>query len=552
VIPARVGRALRATLLVHGLWAGLLPAQDSAPAVSAGLPVLLGADTVMMLYAPAPPYTLAQRAREVTLRIEQVAESGDLPPPRLHLAPDPTGIVLMADSVALVRVFDGDATAAGMSTDSLALRWMESLRASLERRTLAGRARALALGSAKLLAVTLAFVVFVVLVLRLHRRMVRGLEAWTTDPGLSAELQKAKLISPQQVSRATLAGLRLLRTAVIGLLAYGWLVAAFSAFSWTRPLAARIAHFVLDPLLAMGRGVVAYLPSLFFIIVAVVLLRLALRGIRAAFRGIESGALALAGFPAEWADPTYKIVRTLVIAFGFILIFPYLPGSGSDAFRAISLFAGALFSLGSSGAVANIVAGTVIVYTRAFRVGDFVRIGETHGMVLERSLLVTRIRTMENVEVSIPSSAVLGAHVQNFSAMAREGGLLVRTRVTIGYDVPWRQVHELLLAAARGTEGVLAQPAPYVVQESLNDYYPTYCLGVYTDRPCGMALSQLQGRLHANIQDRFFAAGVEIMSPAVTAVRDGNGAAMPREYLPPDYRAPGWRVGSLDGSSPRA
>ncbi|HEX5819696.1 MAG TPA: mechanosensitive ion channel domain-containing protein [Gemmatimonadales bacterium] len=539
-MPRRILRATGAAMLALGAVSTSLVAQDTARATAAGLPVRLGDDTVLTVHQVVPPYTLAQRAREVERRIEEVAGDGAAPLPTLRIAPDTGATIIMADGVALVRVFDGDAAAAGVSRDSLASRWVASLRASLERRTLAGRARALMLGAGKLLAATLAFALLAMLVLRVERRMARKLETWSVDPTISAELQKAKLISPQQVVGAALFALRLLRTVGIALLAYAWLVAAFGAFAWTRPLAGRIAHFVLDPVVGMARALVAYLPSFFFIIVAVVVLRLALRGIHGVFRAIEHGAVTLASFPPEWADPTYKIVRTLVIAFGFILIFPYLPGAGSDAFKAISLFAGALFSLGSSGAVANIVAGAVIVYTRAFRVGDFVRIGETQGMVLERSLLVTRIRTMENVEVSIPSSTVLGAHVHNFSVMASQGGLLLRTRVTIGYDAPWRQVHDLLLSAARCTEGVLAEPAPYVVQEALNDYYPTYCLGVYTDRPGGMDMSRLQSRLHANIQDAFFQAGVEILSPAFTAVRDGNRTAMPSEYLPKGYRAPGW------------
>jgi small-conductance mechanosensitive channel len=540
-------RALGAALVSLAIGAASLAAQDTVRAEPAGLPVLLGADTVLTIYQDVPPYTLTQRAREVESRIEAMAGDGTAPAPALRIASDTGATVITADGVALVRVLDGDAAAAGVSRDSLAARWVASLRASLERRTLAGRMRALLAGAAIMLAATLGFGLLGMLILRGERRLVRGLQAWLVDPAISAELRKAKLISPQQVGGAAVILLRLLRTVSLVLLGYAWLVIAFGAFPWTRPLAGRIAHFVLDPVVAMAGGVLAYLPSLFFIVVAVVLLRLALRGIRGVFRAIGSGTVTLASFPAEWADPTYTIVRALVVAFGFILVFPYLPGAGSDAFRAISLFAGALFSLGSSGAVANMVAGAVIVYTRAFRVGDFVRIGETQGMVLERSLLVTRIRTMENVEVSIPSSAVLGAHVHNFSAMAQQGGLLLRTRVTIGYDAPWRQVHELLLAAARGTEGVLADPAPYVVQEALNDYYPTYCLGFYTDRPGGMDISQLQSRLHANIQDAFFQAGVEILSPAFTAVRDGNRTAMPAEYLPPGYRSPGWHVETRRG-----
>jgi small-conductance mechanosensitive channel len=385
------------------------------------------------------------------------------------------------------------------------------------------------------------------LVLRVEDRVEALLRSWAEARLDQSQLAKARLITPGQIANVVLSVTGLVRLLALLTLAYLWLVAVFGAFEWTRPLAGRIVRFVTEPIIALTRGVVAYLPSLFFILVVLAALRMVVRAIHVVFRGIEQGTLQLRSFPAEWADPTYKIVRALVFAFGFILIFPYLPGAGSEAFKGISLFAGALFSLGSTGAVANIVAGAVIVYTRAFRVGDFVRIGETEGMVIERSLLVTRIRSTTNIEVSIPSATVLNAHVQNFSAMAQQGGLIVQSRVTIGYDAPWRKVHELLLTAAGRTEGVLASPAPFVVQEALNDYYPTYCLNAYTEHATGMEVFRLRSRLNEAIQDAFFEGGVEILSPAFTAIRDGNRTAMPPQYLPPDYRAPGWKVEREDG-----
>jgi small-conductance mechanosensitive channel len=380
--------------------------------------------------------------------------------------------------------------------------------------------------------------------LRLLGRAERALRAWSARRMRGLDLVRARLVAPGQVLAAAVTLARLLRLLALVTITYLWLVAVLGAFAWTAPMAGRVLRYATTPVVNMARAVVDYLPSLIFIVVVVAVLRMVLRFVRLFFRAIEQGSIELEKFPAEWGDPTYKIVRALVVVFGLILIFPYLPGAGSDAFKAISLFAGALFSLGSSGAVANIVAGSVITYTRAFKVGDFVRIGESEGMVVERSLLVTRIRTTSNVDVSIPSATVLATHVQNFSAMAQQGGLVIQSRVTIGYDAPWRTVHELLLRAAARTEGVLAEPAPFVVQESLNDYYPVYCLNVYTDRATGMEVFRLRSRLNEHIQDSFFEGGVEILSPAYTSLRDGNRTAMPATYLPKDYDAPGFKVSS--------
>ena len=227
----------------------------------------------------------------------------------------------------------------------------------------------------------------------------------------------------------------------------------------------------------------------------------------------------------EWAEPTYKIVRFLLLAATTIIIFPYLPGSSSPAFKGISIFLGVLFSLGSTSAVANIVAGIILTYMRAFRLGDRVQIADTVGDVIEISLLVTRIRTIKNVEITIANSMVLSSHFVNFSGSLHEDGLILHTTVTIGYDTPWRQVHELLISAAQATDGIVDHPKPFVLQTALDDFYAHYQINAYTRRASEM--SSIYSRMHQNIQDKFYEAGVEIMSPHYSTLRDGNRIAGP-------------------------
>jgi small-conductance mechanosensitive channel len=225
------------------------------------------------------------------------------------------------------------------------------------------------------------------------------------------------------------------------------------------------------------------------------------------------------------------------------MIFPYLPGSDSPAFQGVSIFLGVLFSLGSTSAIANIIAGLVITYMRPFTIGDRVRIAETEGDIIEKNLLVTRIRTVKNVDITIPNAMVLGSHITNFSSSAQDRGLILHTSVTIGYDAPWRKVHELLLGAALRTEHVMKDPAPFVLQKSLGDFYVSYELNALTDQPNMMV--RIYSDLHQNIQDTFNEAGVEIMSPHYGAMRDGNQMAIPNEYLPPAYHAPSFRLHPL-------
>ena len=245
-------------------------------------------------------------------------------------------------------------------------------------------------------------------------------------------------------------------------------------------------------------------------------------------------------------QPTYKIVRFMVLAFVLVVIWPFLPGTGSEAGKGVSLFLGALFTLGSSSAVANMVAGTVLTYTRAFRIGDRIQLGDTVGDVIEKTLLVTRVRTIKNVEITVPNALVLSGHIINYSAVAKKGGLILHTTVTIGYDAPWRKVHELLVAAARATENVLETPAPFVLQTSLDDFFVSYQLNAYTDQAAVMA--RTYSDLHQNIQEKFSGGGVEIMSPHYAALRDGNRTAIPTDHLPAGYAPPPFRVARDQGT----
>jgi small-conductance mechanosensitive channel len=251
---------------------------------------------------------------------------------------------------------------------------------------------------------------------------------------------------------------------------------------------------------------------------------------------------SIPGFYPEWAEPTYRLLTYLVFALSAAIIFPYLPGSSSPSFQAVSLFLGALVSLGATAAVSNIVAGFILVYTRAFRVGDRVSIADAVGIVEEKMLLVTRIRTFENVLVTIPNATLLNSNITNYSALLRDSQapLMLPATISLGYEVPWRKVHETLIAAALATPDVLSDPPPFVLQTALNDFYISYELKVFICKPEDIPL--ICSALHQNIQDKCNQAGIEICSPHYSALRDGNHSTIPAQYLPKDYQAPGFHV----------
>jgi len=242
-----------------------------------------------------------------------------------------------------------------------------------------------------------------------------------------------------------------------------------------------------------------------------------LRGIRFFFKEIERKRIRINGFYAEWARPTFNLVRLVVIAFSVVVAFPYIPGSSSGAFKGVTLFMGLLVSLGSGSAMANIVSGIILIYMRPFSVGDRIRIGEAFGDVVDRNLLTTRIRTPKNERVTIPNTNILSGQIINYTSKARTKELIIYTSITIGYDTPWREVHALLIDAAVRTENILQDPEPYVLQIDLNDFYVEYQINGYTDMP--RATPTTYSDLRQNIQDCFNEAGREILSPHYRMLR---------------------------------
>jgi small-conductance mechanosensitive channel len=353
-------------------------------------------------------------------------------------------------------------------------------------------------------------------------------------------LTRTPLLSSAAVAESIRGAAALLALAVGFALLYAYLQFVLSLFPWTRGIADLMVSSATGIVTDLLSGLFGYLPDLFSIVVIVFIARLLLRGLRGMFDQVGSGRIALGSFYPEWAAPTYSLVRFLVIAVAAVMVFPYLPGSGSEGFKGISVFLGLLVSLGAASAIANVIAGIVITYMRPFRVGERVKIADAVGDVIGKDLFVVRLRTVKNVDITIPNSLVLANHIVNFSSSAATRGLVLHTKVTIGYDVPWRKVHELMIGAARRVEGILESPPPYVLQTSLDDFSVSYELNACTDRPSEMAT--LYSRLHGEVLDAFNAAGVEIMSPAYTAVRDGNRATIPDEHLPKDYRPPAFNV----------
>jgi small-conductance mechanosensitive channel len=359
-------------------------------------------------------------------------------------------------------------------------------------------------------------------------RWRKGIHRWidADDRGIgSVTFQDQEIFTERQIARALHKGVNYAWVVVRILLVLLWMNLVFAQFDWSREVALYVFSFVGDLLGQIVRSIVDYLPNLAIIVVVIALARLVLYMVFSFFEGVRLERISIPGFYPDWARTSYGLAKVMLIAITLVIIFPYLPGSSSPAFQGLSIFFGLLVSLGSTSVVANIMAGIVITYTRAFKIGDRVRIADTEGDVIERSAFVTRVCTPKNEEVAIPNAMVMNDHIVNFSAQAREAGVLLHTTVTIGYDVPWPKVHELLCGAAHRTADVLDDPDPFVLQTSLDDNYVAYELNAYIRKP--NSKQRIASDMHANIQDAFRDAGIEILSPHYRANRDGSNLALP-------------------------
>jgi small-conductance mechanosensitive channel len=226
---------------------------------------------------------------------------------------------------------------------------------------------------------------------------------------------------------------------------------------------------LLSELARFGSGVLEALPGLAFVALIFVVTRWVVRGVRSVFRAIGEGRLQVSVFDDTTAAPTGRLLSAVIWLFALVAAYPYLPGSGSEAFKGIGVFVGLMLSIGAPGIVNQAVSGLMLMYTRALRTGEFVQIGDVEGTVESVGFLTTRLQTLRKEQINLPNSLVSSNVTRNYSRLSGEDGLRVATSVTIGYDVPWRQVEAMVVMAARRVEEVNPMLAPRVLQTGLRD-----------------------------------------------------------------------------------
>ena len=497
-------------------------------------------DTLFLVHTKLGSFSARERSDAISRRIKKLPDYPDFSSDSLKVVEAETTFDVTYGEDIVMSVSQNDALWEDSTQFELAKTYKEKIGAAVTKYKAETSVWTI------LLEIGLALLVLVVIwfllkyIAKLFRWSAKKIEAQENKRIKGIRLKDYTLFDAKRQVSALLFVNKALKWFVMLLAIYIALPILFGIFPWTRNFADTLFGYVLDPLKSILLSIWNYLPNLITIIVIVLVFRYVLKGIRFLKEEIAKGNLKINGFYPDWANPTYQIVRVLVIAFMIVAIWNYIPGSDSPVFQGISVFLGFLFTFGSAGSLSNIIAGLVLTYMRLFKIGDRVKIGEVFGDVIEKSSLVTRVRTIKNEIISIPNSTVMSSHTINYSSDAPEKGLIIHSTVTIGYDVPWKEMHEALIEAATRTELVLPDPAPFVLQTSLEDFYVAYQINAYIREANKQAT--IYSNLHQNIQDVCNERGIEILSPHYRATRDGNMSTIPSDYLPKDYEAPSFRV----------
>lgn len=470
------------------------------------------------------------RAQQATRRIKEIAADRSIDVDEIVLSePDPNATGIFLNDRSITFVTEGEAQEIGFSRQGIAQERLQIIQEAIIRYRRDREPLRLLKNAGIATLYSLIAAILLWLEDRVFRKLHSSLERLRESGTLSLRLGSGELIPADQVYPLTsqlLRGSRLILTLILLLIC---LPRVLSLFPWTRQYGAQILSSTQSTILTGLNGFLDYLPDLFLILIILFLSQSAIRLNHFLFRQIGAGHITLHGFYREWAIPTDKLMTVLLIALTVTLLIPLLPGFNSDAFRGVSLFFGFLVSLGSTAVVANVVAGVVLIYSRAFEVGDLIQINQTVGFVVEKTLLVTRLRTIKNVFVTLPNAMVLSGEISNYSIAVKEvkQPLIIDVSITLGYDLPWRKVHKALLKAASLTSGVADNPSPFVLQTALNDFYVSYELNVYLSE--GARIPEVKSKLNQMIQDCCVEFGIEIMSPHYLALRDGNEITIPKD-----------------------
>lgn len=482
-----------------------------------GRPIVFEKDTLYYLYTSYGPYDIDTRVKYIENKLKELYNDPSFAADSIKIKPNGDYLSVMYNEKIITRVTMVDALWENSSQTELAQRYANVIKNTIVKYKEQNSLKSILIRLAELLLVL--FIAFV-LVWAINRlfNFLKKITLNSEHRSLTGiRIRNYEFIKKRGIVKALVKLLAILRIIFLLFLLITIIPLIFDIFPSTQYLSKIIVQWISEPIKNVGIAIIGYLPHLFYIVIIVVITRYVLKILRFFALEIERGILKIKGFHPEWAHTTYVLARMMLWVLALVIMFPHLPGSDSDAFKGISVFLGVLISLGSSSAISNAIAGIVISYMRPFQVGDWIKSGEIIGAVIEKNALVTRLKTINNEDITIPNSAILSGATMNFTSIGKEIGLALNVQVKVRYDYSDNLVEELLIEAALKTNGISPKPHPYIFQMSLNELNAIYELNAYTFHPENMYF--IKSDLTKNIQSTFRQANVEIFSTQYVEIK---------------------------------
>ena len=482
-----------------------------------GRPIVFEKDTLYYLYTSYGPYDIDTRVKYVEEKLKELYNDPYFVADSIKIKPAGDYLSVMYNDKTITGISMVDALWENSSQTELAQRYANIIKNTIVKYKEQNSLKSVLIRLAELLLVL--FIAFI-LVWAINR-LFDFLKKITLNSEhrflTSIHIRNYDFIKKPGIVKALVKLLAILRIVFLLFLLITIIPLIFDIFPSTQYLSKIIVQWISEPIKNVGIAIIGYLPHLFYIVIIAVITRYVLKILRFFALEIERGILKIKGFHPEWAHTTYVLARMMLWVLALVIMFPHLPGSDSDAFKGISVFLGVLISLGSSSAISNAIAGIVISYMRPFQVGDWIKSGEIIGAVIEKNALVTRLKTINNEDITIPNSAILSGATMNFTSIGKEIGLALNVQVKVRYDYSDNLVEELLIEAALKTNGISPRPHPYIFQISLSELNAVYELNAYTFHPENMYF--IKSDLTKNIQSTFRQANIEIFSTQYVEIR---------------------------------
>jgi len=494
-------------------------AQERPPEGQSGVtlqtaPVKIANRFVVDLRGPIAGYSAAERARTSEQRIEALLASGADPVVSTEAAEESkaTRVLLAGKHAFLITQVDINQQA-GETTQIVAREAAQRLEKAVGEWREQHTPRYLLIASALTAGATLVLAAALWLLLRVNGWIGGRLAAAAAKHSEKLRVDGVRLLDASHVLNFTRGVIKLIAWIIALSVAAGWLAFVFDRFPYTRPWGEGMQGNLLGLLKQVALAIAEAGPGLLLVVVIFLIARFIVRAFAVFFDQVEKGRVSLTWIDADTAQPTRRLFNLAVWLFALALAYPYLPGAQTDAFKGISVLIGLMATLGGASAVGQAFSGLILMYIKAYRRGDYVRIGDTEGTVVELGMFATKIRTGLGEEITLPNAGIMGTTTKNYSRAVPGTGYVVDTTVTIGYSAPWRQVEAMLLEATRRTPDIVQNIAPIVRQTALSDYYVEYRLAAYTPTENPAQRVDVLNRLHGNIQDVFNEYGVQILSP---------------------------------------